>query len=261
LVDETLHSRFLIKLIHKLKPSSIDLVSDTMKKLRMRKDEEEILRIESAVKLAENVFEEFINRIKEGMTEIQLSIELRKIMIELGIEPSFDPITTSAENTSIPHLRNTNRKIHKGDIIIIDYGVKYKGYCSDITRTLSLGPPSDAFALKIFEIVRNAKDLVEDNLVEGIKGFEADKVARDYITSKGYGDKFIHRTGHGIGIDVHEPPFLSPDYNEKLENRMVFTVEPGIYFPGRFGIRLEDMVILNGRGIVLNKKQDEIIIV
>jgi len=260
LVDENIHAKFLLKLIERIKPTSIDTIAEIMRNLRMYKDDEEILRIKHAVSLSEKVFEEFIKRVREGMSEKQLSFELKKVMMEFGVEPSFEPIITSGENTTMPHLRSTDKKVRKGDIVIIDYGVRYKGYCSDITRVLSLGKPQKE-VLEIFEIVRDSKNLVEEGLRNGIKGFEADKIARDYIASKGFGENFIHRTGHGIGIDVHEPPYLSPDYNQALEDRMVFTVEPGIYIQGKFGVRLEDMVVLQGKGIVLNKKQEEIFMV
>jgi Xaa-Pro aminopeptidase len=258
-IDDQMSFRFLSNIIKKTRLKEIRQASDIMSKLRVIKDDQEIEIMKEGVRYAERIFNEFLNRIRENLTERELSFTLKRIMLDNGFEPSFDPIITSGSNTSMPHLRYTDRKVRVGDVIIIDYGIKYKGYSTDLTKVISIG---ESNVKDIFEIVKEAKEIVEREIIEGIKGSDADKIARTFINSKGFGRFFIHRTGHGIGLDVHEEPYLAPDYDGKLLNGMIFTIEPGIYIPNKFGIRLEDMVLLsNEKTYVLNKKQEEIIII
>nr|WP_230952346.1 M24 family metallopeptidase [Sulfolobus acidocaldarius] len=171
---------------------------------------------------------------------------------ERGVKPSFEPIITSGPNTSMPHLRATNRKVARNEVIIFDFGIRYKGYATDTTRVVSIGKPNED-VLKIHEIVREAQERAEEYVSEKVETSEVDKIARQTISKYGFGAYFIHRTGHGIGIDVHEDPYISSDYKRPIKNNMTFTIEPGIYLPGKFGIRIEDMVFVNDKGISMNK--------
>jgi len=210
--------------------------------------------------IAEKSFLKFLDKIKEGKTECELAKELKDIFYDMGADNvSFEPILTSGSNTSMPHLRCTNRKVRKGDVIIADFGVKYHGYSTDTTRVISIGKPTDE-VLHIYNIVKDAQASAEDAVKE-MTGKEIDSLARNVIASKSYGEYFIHRTGHGIGIDVHEEPYISQNYEGKILNNMTFTIEPGIYLPGKFGIRIEDMVLMKDKAKVMNSLEKEIFII
>ncbi|BCU69409.1 M24 family metallopeptidase [Stygiolobus caldivivus] len=261
-IDDTLWSAFTIDLLEVFAPSRLVKASEIMKEIRMIKEEDEIDIMSQGLRIAEKSFTETLEVIKEGITEKEISTYLSHRFIENGAEGvSFEPIVTSGSNTSMPHLRSTSKKIKRGDIIIFDFGVKYRGYSTDTTRVVSLGPPSEDVK-KIFEIVKEAQLKAEESAIEGIRACEVDKVARGIIAYYGYGDKFIHRTGHGIGIDVHEEPYIAPDYKRTIQNQMVFTIEPGIYLPEKFGIRIEDMVyVKSGKPVMMNSLEKDIFVV
>jgi Xaa-Pro aminopeptidase len=261
LIDDNMYSLFTIEIINKFKPKSIQRASLIMRKLREIKDEEEISKMSQGVRIAEKLFLDFLNEIKEGMSECEAERKLKSYLIQNAEGISFEPILTSGHNTSMPHLKCTSRKIRKGDVIIIDYGIKYNGYSTDTTRVVSIGKPEDKLVEKILEIVRKSNEEAEEYAREGIEAREVDNIARKVIKESGYGEYFIHRTGHGIGIDVHEDPYISPNNTEILRNNMVFTIEPGIYLPNKFGIRIEDEVLIeNGRSKVINSLEKELFI-
>ena len=261
-VDDTLWSSFTIDIMNYFSPSQLVKANEIMKELRIIKDDEEIEIMKKGVEIAEKSFLNTISQIKAGLTERKIAKMLIDEFINNGADGiSFEPIVTSGPNTSMPHLRSTNREVRNGDIIIFDFGIKYKGYSTDTTRVVSLGKPSEE-AIKIYEIVKEAQRRAEDSVKEGVMACDIDKAARQTISSYGYGGYFIHRTGHGIGIDVHEEPYIAPNYKRKLEKNMVFTIEPGIYLPGKFGIRIEDMVYVNKKGVIMNNlEKDEIFVV
>lgn len=243
-IDDQLWSMFLISLLDRFRFKKVIPASVLIKELRMIKDEREIEIMKQGVNITEKSFLEFLNQIKEGETECRLAKKLENVFYEMGAEGiSFLPILTSGPNTSMPHLRCTDRKVRKGDVIIADFGIKYKGYSTDTTRVISIGKPSEE-VLKIHEIVLEAQERAEKEARSGMKGKEIDFLARNLIASKGYGEYFIHRTGHGIGIDVHEDPYISRDSDILIVEGMTFTIEPGIYLPGKFGIRIENMVVM-----------------
>ena len=260
-IDDTLWSSFTIDILDNFSPSRLVKASEIMREVRMIKDEEEIETMMKGLEIAEKSFLETLEVVKEGISEREVSTYLIHKFIENGADGvSFEPIVTSGSNTSMPHLRSTSKKIKRGDVVIFDFGVKYKGYSTDTTRVVTLGTPSEEVK-RIYEIVREAQTRAEEAIKEGVKACEIDKVARSIISQHGYGDKFIHRTGHGIGIDVHEDPYISPDYKRPLQNNMVFTIEPGIYLPEKFGIRIEDMVyIKNGKPVIMNKLEKDVFI-
>ncbi|MEM0293261.1 MAG: Xaa-Pro peptidase family protein [Saccharolobus sp.] len=261
-IDDNLYSLFTIEILNRFRPKLVQRASTILSKLRKIKDEDEINKMQQGLKISEMLFLEFLNSIKEGMSECELERKFKSYLIENAGEISFEPILTSGPNTSMPHLKCTDRKISKGDVIIIDFGIKYKGYSTDTTRVVSLGKPKDELVMKIFEIVKEANERAERHVREGMLAKEVDKIARETINNYGYGNYFIHRTGHGIGIDVHEEPYISSNSNEILVNNMVFTIEPGIYLPNKFGIRLEDEVMVNnGSYKILNSLNKELIII
>lgn len=261
-IDDTLWSSFTIDIINYFSPSQLLKANEIMRELRIVKSDEELEIMKKGLEIAEKSFINTLNYVKPGMTERRIAKILVDEFINNGAEGvSFEPIVTSGPNTSMPHLRSTEREVRNGDILIFDFGVKYHGYSTDTTRVVSIGKPQEEVR-KIYEIVKEAQEKAEESVKEGITACDVDKTARQIIASYGYGEYFIHRTGHGIGIDVHEDPYISSNYKRKLEKNMVFTIEPGIYLPGKFGIRIEDMVYVNKKGVVMNSlKKDEIFII
>ncbi|QIW25107.1 aminopeptidase P family protein [Sulfolobus sp. S-194] len=256
-IDDTLWSSFTIDIINNFSPSQLIKANEIMKELRIIKQDEEIEIMKEGVRIAEKSFINTINQIKPGLNEKKIAKMLVDEFLNNGADSvSFEPIVTSGPNTSMPHLRSTIREIKQGDILIFDFGVKYKGYSTDTTRVASIGKPNEEI-IKIFEIVKEAQQKAEDMIKENIQACEIDKVARQVISNYGFGKYFIHRTGHGIGIDVHEEPYIAPNYKRKIEKNMVFTIEPGIYLPEKFGIRIEDMVYVNNKAVMMNNLQKE----
>ena len=183
-------------------------------------------------------------------------------MIEFGGEElSFQPIVASGPNSSMPHYNDDKRVIEEQDIIVLDFGCRYKGYCSDTSRTVFVGEPTDEMK-KIYEICLRATTEAKKAVREGITAEEVDKVARDIITNEGYGQYFINRTGHGIGLAVHEAPYIKNGNKQILENGMCFSIEPGIYIPGKFGMRIEDIVMVDGdKARVFNNSNRNMVII
>ena len=224
------------------------ILSDAISSLRMVKSREEIECIKTAQAIAEDAFEYILGKIEYGKTEKQLALELDFYMLSHGAEAvSFETIAVSGENSSLPHGVPGNRKIQKGDFITFDFGAVYNGYHSDMTRTIAVGQASDEMRT-VYNVVLEAQRRALDSLCEGISGIDADKAARDVIDKAGYGDYFGHGTGHGVGIEIHEGPNLSPKSKNILKSGNVITVEPGIYLPGKFGVRIEDMAVITKNG-------------
>lgn len=233
-----------------------------VERLRLVKDEDEIENIDCAVKIADNVFEQIINIIKPGIKESDIAAELEYIMKKSGASgASFDIIVASGFRCSMPHGVASDKKIEYGDCITLDYGAIYKGYCSDITRTVFVGKPQKEL-IKIYNIVLDAQKAGIESVIEGRTGKEADAAARKYIYSAGYEGRFGHGLGHGVGLEIHEAPRLSPAGEQILENGMVVTVEPGIYIPGLGGVRIEDVVVVNGTNprILTQSSKDVIVL-
>src|SRR5690625_1297079 len=215
---------------------------------RQIKTEEEIEKIRKAATIADKAFEHILTLIKPGVREIELANELEYFMRKQGAtESSFDTIVASGVRSSLPHGVASTKKINEGELITFDFGALYEGYCSDITRTVALGEISDELR-EIYDIVLEAQKRGVDNIKANISGKEADAFTRDYITEKGYGNYFGHSTGHGIGLEVHEGPSLSPRSEQILKENMVVTVEPGIYIPNVGGCRIEDDIVITTDG-------------
>ncbi|NPC93269.1 aminopeptidase P family protein [Bacillus sp. WMMC1349] len=223
-------------------------VSRSVERLRLIKSSEEIKILKEAAKIADAAFSHILTVIKPGMTEISVANELEFYMRSQGADhSSFDMIVASGLRSSLPHGVASSKIVEKGDFVTLDFGAYYKGYCSDITRTIAVGEPSDELK-NIYQIVFEAQMIGMTNIKPGISGKQADAYTRDHITSKGYGDYFGHSTGHGLGMEVHESPALSVRSDQTLERGMVVTVEPGIYIPGTGGVRIEDDIVLTDKG-------------
>lgn len=223
--------------------------SDILGLLRLKKDKEEVEIIRKAVRVAQAALEGTIPHIKIGMAEKELASELATQLLRHGSEPElpFSPIVSGGPNSANGHAIPGDRKLQAGDLLVIDYGAKVDGYVSDITRTFAVGEV-DAEYEKIHKIVQQANDAGRTAGKPGVTCAEVDKAARAVIESGGYGEYFTHRTGHGIGLEPHEEPYIRGDNMQMLEPGMAYTVEPGIYLPGRGGVRVEDNVVVTGTG-------------
>ncbi|MBI5152580.1 aminopeptidase P family protein [Candidatus Peregrinibacteria bacterium] len=218
--------------------------------LRMQKDKNEIASIVKAQKIAEKVLAKIVKNLRVGITEKEVMIMIKKFGLEFGAdETSFRPIVAFGENSSVPHHEPGNRKLQKGDIVLIDMGMKYNGYCSDMTRVFFFKTAPPEKQKQAYNLVLAAQKKILDNIRAGVSGKKADFFARKFLEKAGFAKNFLHNSGHGIGLEIHEIPTLGLTYSGKLPARAAVTVEPGIYFENSFGIRIEDMVILDSRGI------------
>ncbi len=216
--------------------------------LRRAKATEEKNKILSAQAIAEEAFDRILGFIKEGVTEREIALELDFFMLKNGAEcVSFETIAVSGKNSSMPHGVPSDKKIEKGDFITMDFGAVVDGYHSDMTRTVAVGEVSSKQA-QIYETVLAAQKKSLDSLKAGVSCKAADAAARDIIGNAGYGEYFGHGTGHGVGIEIHEQPRVSPKSEEILQVGDIVTVEPGIYLPGEFGVRIEDMAFITENG-------------
>lgn len=216
--------------------------------LRRIKSEEEKNKILKAQSVAENAFENVLGFIKEGVTEREIALTLDFFMLRNGAEAvSFETIAVSGRNSSMPHGVPSDKKIEKGDFITMDFGAVVDGYHSDMTRTVAVGEVSSKQA-EVYETVLSAQKNCLGILRSGVSCKDADAAARDIIRNAGYGEFFGHGTGHGVGIEIHEAPTLNPRSGEILKKGDIVTVEPGIYLPSEFGVRIEDMAYITENG-------------
>ena len=217
-------------------------------KLREIKTPVELLSMRKAAAITSDAFEAILPVIRPGITEKELQVELDFTMLRMGADSlAFDPIIASGENGSLPHAVPSSRKLQPGDMITMDFGAKVGNYCSDMTRTVALGKPSDEM-VKVYNTVSRAQSMCKAALAPGKNCFDIDKLARDYIDSQGYAGRFGHGLGHCVGIDIHEDPRLSQMCHDILQAGMVITVEPGIYLPGIGGVRIEDTCLVRENG-------------
>ena len=222
--------------------------SEEMNKPRLIKTADEVASLQRAQNMADEGFKILLSRIGSGMTEKEVAAELDYINAKLGSEcPSFDTIVGSGPNGAMCHAIPGDRRLQKGDLVVLDFGCVYNGYHSDMTRTFAVGEVDD-FSKKIYDIVRTAQQKALDALKGGITGKALDAIARDYIASKGYGETFGHSLGHGFGLMIHEAPNASTVSEWTLEPGMTITVEPGIYIEGRLGVRIEDCCVVTETG-------------
>ncbi|MBT4512059.1 MAG: aminopeptidase P family protein [Chloroflexi bacterium] len=243
--------RQLVKAARRLPPKSRPRLIPTyglVESLRAVKNTKEINSIQNAAALADAAVEHADTLLKPGTTEKELAWSLEKHLRENGSENlPFPIIVASGPNSALPHAQPTDRTISEGESIVIDLGARVNGYCSDITRTICMGKPDKRLA-QIYNIVLQAQSAAQENITVGMNGDTADGIAREIIERAGYGDKFGHSLGHGVGLDEHEQPRLGPNSADVLTTNMVFTIEPGIYIEGWGGVRIEDMVLLESEG-------------
>ncbi|MFN3742956.1 MAG: M24 family metallopeptidase, partial [Anaerolineales bacterium] len=217
--------------------------------LRRRKDAQEIARIRKAIEIAEKALETVLPSIRVGMSEQEVAAELTLQLLRHGSEAElpFPPIVAAGPNSANPHATPSDRPLQAGDLLIIDWGATYQGYISDLTRTFAIGRVDEELR-RIAQIVEEANLRGRQAAGPGRACAEVDRAARRYIEAAGYGVAFTHRTGHGIGLEAHEEPYLRGDNLQPLEIGMTFTVEPGIYLAGRGGVRIEDNLVITESG-------------
>ena len=232
------------------KPAELADFRDLILETRMQKDGEELQNIKKAQNITDEIFKILRKKIKCGMTENHVAWMVVSLAHELGAAAvSFAPIVGFGIHSAAPHHKNSNRKLVKGDLILLDMGVIYKGYCSDMTRMLFTKKPTSKQE-KVYNTVLEAQEKAAAHIRAGVMGMKVDAVARAVIDKAGFVGKFGHSLGHGVGLDIHELPNLSPNYKGVIPESTVVTVEPGIYLDGEFGVRLEDMVVVKKTGTV-----------
>jgi Xaa-Pro aminopeptidase len=227
----------------------VDLVpaGDPVEQLRAVKEPEEVERIAAAAELTDGVYRWALERGVAGRTERDVARAAEARLRELGAEPSFPPIVATAEKGALPHAEPGDREIGAGELVVFDMGALLGGYCSDCTRTFATGEPGDE-AQEVYDLVLTAQLAALAAIRPSASGKEVDAVPREMITEAGHGDHFGHGTGHGVGLEVHEGPRLATTSEDELREGNVVTVEPGVYLPGRFGVRIEDLVVLTADG-------------
>lgn len=218
--------------------------------LRMVKSEEEVMQIATAQRIAEQAFAEIVEEIRVGVTEKELAARLTYLMLHHGAENmSFDPIVVSGANSSRPHGVPSEKEIESGDFVTMDFGCIYNGYCSDMTRTVAVGHVTDEMET-VYDTVLEAQLAGIAAAKAGVTGKEIDAAAREVITAAGYGEAFGHGFGHSVGLEIHEEPRASRKGEQAIPAGCVLTAEPGIYLPGKFGVRIEDMLYVIEDGCV-----------
>lgn len=235
--------------------------SSLMTELRGSKDEEELSCMTAAQRIAEGALEQILKEIRPGMTEKEIAARLNYLMVSAGAEKTaFDTIVASGPNGSMPHAVPGMRKVREGDFITMDFGCVYKGYCSDMTRTVALGRPSDEMR-NVYDIVLQAQLAGIAAAKAGVTGAVIDGAARKVIQDAGYGVYFGHSFGHSLGIDIHEAPNAAPGNDKPMPDGAVVSAEPGIYLPGKFGVRIEDVMILRPDGAQVITKAPKALLV
>ena len=245
-IDDTMRADHAALVQDKLLNSNRLFTASTIGALRMQKDatEQEILRVNAHQ--ADLAMQKAWDIIKPGITEENIASVIQNSFSDQGALPQFS-IVGSGSNSAFPHHQTGSRELKEGDVIVIDLGGKFDGYASDITRMSSIGSPPKDYAL-VHQIVEDAVCAALAAAMPGEIAKNIDKAAREVIEKAGFGKYFVHRTGHGLGSEIHEPPFITSTSETILEPGMVFSIEPGIYMPGKFGVRLEEIVILHDDG-------------
>ena len=236
-------------LTNKLKENKVAVCADTKTVLEKRiiKSNKEIKNVKKACDIVSEVFETVKKKVVPGMTELDIHFKIEEEFAKKHVIQSFKTIVASGPNSANPHHVSGNRKIQKNDIVLIDMGCVYNGYCSDLTRTFFIGK-QDKNKRKIWNIVKRAHDEALQNVKQNMKASDIDLFARDIIVKEGYGKQFIHTTGHGVGLDIHEAPTIGSKSKDILKEGMIITIEPGIYLDKKFGVRIEDTVLVTKNG-------------
>ncbi len=246
----------------KLPEATLKSQTKLIENARETKDDNEIALIKKALDVAENAFKNTVPQIKEGMAERELGHLIEHEMWKLGAEKeSFETLIQFGGRSSLPHGKPSHAKLSYGQNILMDFGCVLNGYCSDITRMVYFGEPSEEMK-KIHQLVKDANENAAANLMQHVTCKQGDEFARMVIRDGGYGDLFVHGLGHGLGIDVHEAPRVSFRSDETLKAGNVVTIEPGIYMEGRGGVRLEDIAVITEDGCeILNQSSREMLVI
>lgn len=245
-IDEGMRADFALTLLDRLPGAAHVFTESTIGRLRMKKDAAELAALKESAALDDRAMQAAFAALKPGMTEDDLAQVIRDTFAEAGASPLFT-IVGAGGNGAFPHHQTGKTVLQRGDAIVIDIGARLNGAPSDITRMAVLGEPPEGYD-EIHAIVEGAVQAAMAVARPGIRAHEIDDAARGYIAAAGYGEYFLHRTGHGLGVEVHEPPYMTASSQTVLEEGMVFSIEPGIYLPDRFGLRLEDIVYLTADG-------------
>jgi len=238
------------RLLEKRVPEGVELVAagGLVERLREHKDEEELRAMRTAAEIADSAYRLVQERGLAGRTEREVAIEMVRHMEDEGADgPSFPPIVAAGPHGALPHAEARDVEIPAGTLVVIDAGAMVGGYCSDCTRTLATGPLDDS-ALEVYELVRRAQEEALGAARPGAARSEVDGVARGIIEAAGHGERFGHGLGHGVGLEIHEDPRLTRTSEGELEAGNTVTIEPGVYLPGRFGVRIEDLVAVTDEG-------------
>ncbi len=261
--DYSILERLRVRLVE---GSMIRYNKDVFYNARMVKAKDEIACIEEGARILDRLFKVCEQVIRVGVSEKELQALLLYEALRMGAYPpsyryTLSPlIVASGVNSALPHAEPSSKVVEYGDLVTIDLTLRYKGYVADATRTFAVGRV-DEDKYKVYEIVREAQARALDSLRDNVSCKDIDAAARSYIGEKGYGQRFIHSTGHGIGLDVHEPPWISSSSNYILKEGMAVTIEPGIYLQGRFGVRIEDsVVVMNNNATILNRYTKDLIV-
>ena len=259
-IEETMWFTVFNKIFTSLKDVNYINAAEIVGELRQCKSSVEQDKMRNASQAADKALSNILSKIKPGLKEIEVRDMLEAEMKNIGTSgPAFPTIIGSGPNSAQCHYGTGERVLQEGDSLVMDFGCLLDNYCSDTTRTIVIGQASDKYK-SIYAILKKAQQLAIDKVRPGIKACEVDYAARKYITDKGYGDYFIHRTGHGIGLEVHELPYITESSEVVLKPGMIFSIEPGIYLEGEFGIRIEDLVLVTEDGVeVLNQFTKELI--
>jgi Xaa-Pro dipeptidase len=230
-------------------------VGPEIRRLRRAKSETEVHTLQRAAAITDSAGDEVFARLRAGQTELEVALMLGTLIGALGGTLAFESLVQSGPNSALPHLHPTSRKLSAGDFVLLDFGAAFDGYKADTTRMAVIGEPSARHA-EIHQLVLDAHDAAIADVRAGVTTGDVDAAARRVIDAAGYGERFFHRTGHGLGLEVHEEPSLDPGSKTVLETGMVFTIEPGVYIPGWGGVRIEDDVLVEEGGCRVLTKAD-----
>jgi Xaa-Pro aminopeptidase len=245
-LDETMRADFAALVQERLPQARRQFTESSVGALRMRKSSAEFDVLKKNALVADHAMRTAWDNMAVGMTEQEVVAVIRDAFKDQGATPLFH-IVGAGRNGAFPHHQSGQTKLERGDAVVMDLGGGMDGYSSDMTRMAVMGEPPEGYE-EVHQVVENAVQAALEAARPGVKAHEVDDAARRVITDAGYGEYFVHRTGHGMGVEVHEPPYITAASQTVLEEDMIFSIEPGIYLPGRFGIRLEDIVILRADG-------------
>jgi len=233
-----------IRITDNMKDLKLEYLEDSIWSLRKVKDKEEVALVHKAAEITSRGMKRALEIIKPGLKEWEIAAEIEYEMRKAGSSGvAFDTIVCSGPESAFPHGGSCEREIKYGDLVVIDVGAKYRGYCADMTRTAVAGNPSEK-QKHLLETLSKTQSLAMSRLKAGVRTRDIDEVARKYIAERGYGEYFVHSLGHGVGLDVHEPPMISPVSEDVLSQWNVVTIEPGIYIPKFGGARIEDTILI-----------------